>query len=446
MSEQALDLKRSVQIIRRHSLTVAIVAFLGLAAGGSYGFIQPPKLASTALVRIVTPLSPNSANNTATMVVVATSDPVFSLALPNLPEDVTSKTLNEDVQARSQTPGIISITAEARTAPRAEAIANAMARAFVKYLGSPNSLSGGTVQALVQNPASAATGRPLAVRIVLFGAIGLLGGAVLGSIAVLAIRRRDRRLYSRDEIADSIGIPVLASIPVGHPSDAAGWVYLLTEYEPSAVDAWRLRGALRYLGLGSDGADDMGQGEGMSLTVLSLRNDVGALALGPQLAVFAASLGIRTQLMIGPQQVPNVTATLRTACSGMVTVKSKWSRLLQVAVRDQDNIRDQANVALTVLVSVVDEQAPQIASRRHTNATVLGVSAGAATAEELARVAVSAADSGRQIAGILVADSDPADTTTGRIPHPTRMTVRRTPTHLTGIPTETGQWTTQNKR
>ena len=41
-----------------------------------------------------------------------------------------------------------------------------------------------------------------------------------------------------------------------------------------------------------------------------------------------------------------------------------------------------------------------------TTATVLGVSAGAATAEQLARVAVVAAADGREITGILVADPD----------------------------------------
>jgi hypothetical protein len=46
---------------------------------------------------------------------------------------------------------------------------------------------------------------------------------------------------------------------------------------------------------------------------------------------------------------------------------------------------------------------------------VLGVSADAATAEQLARVAASAAADGRHIDGILVADPDSADQTTGRI-------------------------------
>jgi capsular polysaccharide biosynthesis protein len=446
MSEQALDLKRSLQIVRRHWLTVAIVAALGLAAGGGYALVQPPMLASTALVRIVTPLSPTSANNIATMVVVSTSDPVLNLAQPLLHSKVSKRTLQKDVSAHSLTSGIIAVRAQGRTAAQAEDTANTVARSFVQYIGSPNNLNGGALKGQVLGPASVATGRPMAVSVAIYGVIGLLAGAVLGSIGTLAVRRRDRRLRLRDEIADSIGIPVLASIPVGHPTDAAGWVTLLTEYEPAAVDAWRLRGALHYLGLEDSGSGDVGQGEGVSLAVLSLRTDPGALALGPQLAVFAASLGIRTQLMIGPQQDPNVTATLRAACAGMVAVKSRWSRFLQVTVRDQDNSRDRAKVALTVLVAVVDEQAPRMADRMRTNVAVLAVSAGAATAEELARVAVSAADSGRHIDGILVADPDPSDSTTGRIPQPTRTTARRAPTHLTGIPTETRQWMTQTRR
>ena len=72
------------------------------------------------------------------------------------------------------------------------------------------------------------------------------------------------------------------------------------------------------------------------------------------------------------------------------------------------------------------------AGGRHERAavTVLGVSAGAATAEQLARVAVSAAGDGREIAGIIMADPDPADQTTGRLPQPARPAPRSTPTRL----------------
>ena len=75
----------------------------------------------------------------------------------------------------------------------------------------------------------------------------------------------------------------------------------------------------------------------------------------------------------------------------------------------------------------------------HATATVLGVSAGAATAEQLARVAVSAAADGREIAGILVADPDSADHTTGRIPQLARPGQHRMPTRMTGMTTEIRQ-------
>jgi hypothetical protein len=63
--------------------------------------------------------------------------------------------------------------------------------------------------------------------------------------------------------------------------------------------------------------------------------------------------------------------------------------------------------------------------------TLLAISPGAATREELARLAVAVDDSGRQINGVVVADPEPSDRTTGRrtldkralqAPLPVRMT------------------------
>ena len=98
-------------------------------------------------------------------------------------------------------------------------------------------------------PATSATGTGPIKALVITGLIGALAGALIGIIVSLAIGRKDRRLRERDDIANSIGIPVLASIPVGHPSDAAGWTRLLDNYKPAAVHAWRLRAALQQLGL-----------------------------------------------------------------------------------------------------------------------------------------------------------------------------------------------------
>ena len=50
MSQQALDLRRSIQIVRRHKLLVGIMVALGLLAGGAYAVLHPPMVTSTALV------------------------------------------------------------------------------------------------------------------------------------------------------------------------------------------------------------------------------------------------------------------------------------------------------------------------------------------------------------------------------------------------------------
>jgi hypothetical protein len=193
------------------------------------------------------------------------------------------------------------------------------------------------------------------------------------------------------------------------------------------VHAWNLRNALKELGVIGAGEGNGANGGGYSLAVLSLSCDPGAVALGPQLAVFAASLGIPTALVIGPQQDADVTATLRTACAVPPPPASRRPGSLQVAVCDDGNIKDQSDTALTVVVAVVDGQDPRVSDTLRATTTVLGVSAGAATAEQLARAAVSAVADGRDVTGILLADPDPADRTSGRVPKLTRAAQPRPP-------------------
>ena len=50
MSQQALDLRRSMQIVRRYKVLVGVVVVLGILAGGAYAVLKPPMLTSTALV------------------------------------------------------------------------------------------------------------------------------------------------------------------------------------------------------------------------------------------------------------------------------------------------------------------------------------------------------------------------------------------------------------
>jgi capsular polysaccharide biosynthesis protein len=450
MSEKALDLRGSVQIVRRRKLLVSVVTVLGLLAGGAYSALHPPLLTSAALIvlpqsaQAAAAAAANSNGNpdayTETQTVILRSTPVLSAALPRVRPAMSLEALRADIKVNSLTGYIISVSAASKLAADAEATANAVADSYIAYVNSPNSPIP-QVSARVLQPATNASGMNRWMALVLTALIGALAGAVIGVIAALAISRRDRQLWKRDEIASSIGVPVLASFPVRHPRDAAGWTDLLEDYEPAARDAWRMRQALQQLGIGdmsvNNGILDNGShGGSSSLAVLSLSSDPGAIALGPQLAVLAASMGIPTALIIGQQEEPAAAATLRTACAMPPPQQSKRPGNLQVIADDDANFDGRFDVALTVFVAVVDGRTPQMLHTMRTSTTVLGVSAGAVTAEQIARVAVNAAADGRGIAGILVADPEPADHTTGLVPQLARPTRHRLPTRLSGRTTE----------
>jgi len=432
MSEQALDLRRSVQIVRRHKILVGGFVLLGILAGAGYAVLKPPMLTSTALVGL-----PPNTHDTNTQVVIAGSSPVLAQALQDVHPAVSLLTLRSRIQVKSVTSNILSVTAQDKTAAGAESKANAVANSYVAYVRNKKSAAG-TVQAHVLEPATSTMGPSLIDNLLLIGVVGALAGLLVGAIVALAISRGDRRLRERDEIANAIGVPVLASVAVQHPSDAGRWARLLDEYEPSVVHAWQLRTALRYLGQTEAMSSPNGNSDGFSVTVLSLSSDRGALALGPQLAVFAASLGIPTALVIGPPQEGegNATAALRAACAAAPSPGR--SEHLMVAVDDHNDLAWwQLGAKLAIIVAVVDGREPHIDGMRPTSSTVVGVSAGAVTAVQLAGVAVSAAADNRQIDGILVADPDTTDQTTGRVPQLARPTRRRMPTRLSGTATET---------
>jgi capsular polysaccharide biosynthesis protein len=423
MSEQQLDLATSWRILRRQKTLVAVAVALGVSCGVAYAMVRPPMLTSQAEVAL------GSSQNVATQVVVASSTPVLTLAQQHLAPTMSLPTLRARVRTKSLAPTIISISAEGVTAAQAEDVANAVANSYVGFIASTDS-PGLRTSAAVLQPATSGTGRSLADRLILAGLLGALLGLLVGTILALATHRKDRRLRERDEIAGSIGIPVLMSISAMRASGTRDWAGLLEGYEPGDVDAWRLRMALYKLGLTefggtdlsveADGADISASGN-YSLAVLSLSCDPKALALGPQLAVFAASHGIPTVLLVGPQQDLNGTATLRAACSTL-----RPSRRLRTIVSNRHHPEVPLDTRLTVAVAVVDSENPEVGRTMRTTATVLSVSAGAVTAPQLARVAASTAALGRDLVGLLVADPDPDDRTTGRIAELAPLVQRKT--------------------
>jgi len=400
-----------LRAVRRHKVVFGVFVVLGALAGAGFAVLRPPLLSSKVLV-----VAPQHGSNGGiqTQVVIAGSDPVLNGAIQRYPV-LSLEQLRRQVKVTSVTASALAITVEAKTANVAQDAADAVARSYVSFVGTPG-IAGGQVKAQLlcskgaaTSCATPATGTTVSAKVAETAGLGTLAGVLLGGIVVVSIGRTDRRLRERDEIAGAVGAPVLASVPVVHPSDTAGWVRLLEAYEPGVVHAWSLRKALRHVGV----ADGRSGGGGVCLVVVSLSADRGALAVGPQLAVYAASLGVPTRLVIGPQQDPDATAALSAACT--MAAGSGQAGSLRFAAGDLPDAGWVSGTGLTVVVAVADSRTPRLAAALPGNTTVLSVSAGVATAEQLARAAVSITNAGVDIAGILVADPDPADRTTGRL-------------------------------
>ena len=441
MSQQNPDLRRSIHIAGRRKRLIGGLAALGLLIGVGYAYLNPPMLSSTALVVFTDDYSQSSQAvasgvdpGLTTQVVVATSDPVLIGALPHISPPVSLQTLDSSISvATVNSSSVLSFTATGATTAQAEGIANAVANSYIAYVGRASATAVHAVAKVLQ-PATAATGTKRAEQLAIFALLGALIGALVGFVISLFAGRSDRRLTERDAIANSIGAPVLLSLPVERPSDPASWARMLDEYEPDPVHAYGLTKLLQELDAGDNGVHGGSRPDGSSVTVLSLSTDPAALALGPLLAAFASAQGISTTLVIGPQQDMNVTATLRTACAASAQSAGGRGRPLRLVV-SEDGSLGQIRAAFVVVVAVVDGQDPRIPDTARTSATMLGVSAGKATAEELAQAATAASVDGREIYGILVANPDPDDQTSGRIPR-LKSLGRVLPTRVNGLSAE----------
>jgi hypothetical protein len=87
---------------------------------------------------------------------------------------------------------------------------------------------------------------------------------------------------------------------------------------------------------------------------------------------------------------------------------------------------------LDIHLIVVDRDDPIVVGSESTSNTIVALSAGTVTAEELARLAVAAAADDRTIDGIVVTDPDPTDRTIGRVSQSMRRSSSRLPTLLSG--------------
>jgi capsular polysaccharide biosynthesis protein len=409
VSTQELDVRKSWRAVRRHRRMLAGVAMLGVLGGAGFGLLNPPMHSATSLV-VLPPPTATAANSNAgtaeaknidTHVFIAGSEPVLRSAGQNVSPPLNAELLRERVKVTAVTGDVIEIKAKGTSARQAMTTANAVANVYLVYVTTDQKLPGDLGKrngARMLEEATTARGGNWFYHLGLYGGLGGLAGALAAVVAILAVARGDRRLRLRDEIADAVGIPVLASVSSYRAKDPADWANLLERYNPSAVDAWSLRKTLHRLEL------DVKAGTPVSLAVITFTEDERARPLGPMVAAFARSIGIPTSIVV------------HTDYEGATPLL----------------VEEDGAVLLDVELIVVDRAAPVLAGAPHTTRTVIGLSAGAVTAEELARLAVAAATDDRSIDGLIVADPDPTDRTIGRVAQGARRPGSRLPTLLTG--------------
>ncbi|UMG91539.1 Wzz/FepE/Etk N-terminal domain-containing protein [Nocardioides sp. TF02-7] len=451
------------QLVVRDPLTEARIASSDLVLGPAGKALEPPMTATEVRERIRIDASTNDvitieasaaspALAEALAAAVARAEIRYVADAASTVDDAGDQVLEQ--RRRTLETSLQRVTAEmTRTkdrrdgAPPGSVVANAAIAALAQLTAQQadlllqldkltEQLEGGTTDpaatATEIQAASPATRPKAAVHYAVYAAVGAAAALLLVLMAMSAVLRNDRRLRLRDEIADAVGSPVVASVHSQAPRSVAGWTTLMQSYEASTVDAWSLRLALRQLvpqltDSKARGRADDGDRRAATITVVSLDQDNRALAIGPQLASYAATSGLRTRLVAAQRH--ESAASLWAACHrdpGQDEVRPGLSVATGAA--------DATDVDLTVVVVVIDRRKPEVTPQPHSDVTLVCVSPGKATADDLARVAVEIDDAGHRIAGVVVADPDGLDRTSGRLLQADRVGRAPLPTLLTGGP------------
>ncbi|MFC7491306.1 MULTISPECIES: Wzz/FepE/Etk N-terminal domain-containing protein [unclassified Knoellia] len=264
----------------------------------------------------------------------------------------------------------------------------------------------GTSASLIQRPSPGAQHDYVADA-----AVRVLGGSALLLLAacllLVGTNQRDPKLRSRDEIADAVDIPVVASLRVRPPRSAAAWAELLRSYSPDSVDGWALRRLLHDLT--TEMRRDGPVGEPLVLVVICISGDTGALAVAPQIAAFAASTGLTTQFVAA--QHHECATALWAACS-QGFAREGLPPTLSVTTAPELS----GSATLTVRLVVLDRTRPGPDATVVAGGTgLLAVSSATASRRNLADAVVAADRVGLTVEGIVVANPDPLDRTTGRL-------------------------------
>jgi capsular polysaccharide biosynthesis protein len=501
MAESVMDVRSSAAFLRQRWRSIAAMGVVGIAIGVLYVALVPAQLSSTTLLLFsdASPLPNQSGEGkTVTQVYIVRSTPVLGKAGKSVTPALSAAEVKQRVKIDAKTANLIEIRAFSRNPQLAQTLSQAVADAYIATLKDYGLTGTSDIPDIVQ-PAAPAAGPGQNRRFLTWGLTGGLLAAAATSLVLLIRRRRDPRVRARDDLADAVGSSSLAVVR-GHPQrSVAGWLTLFETYEASAEEAWAFRQLLRALAGRPDSREPARSGikrmpgrieHPGSLTVVALSGDERAVAVGPQLAVYTASLGITTRFVVATRD--DRIASLWAACAADRGLKQRTALFVEAggadgrtpaedgtprplgdafsgplngqgrkdlrlhealgeysgvrpshgtteagqklehpSAADTHEMRMPRTADLTIVFTVADRKEPTLGGVPNTAVTLLAISPGVGTREELARLAVAVDDAGRRIDGVVIADPDPSDRTTGRrtldqramqAPLPVRMT------------------------
>jgi capsular polysaccharide biosynthesis protein len=470
LQEQPLDVRAGLDIIQRRRVLVGAIGAVGLAAGILYWVAHPAMPTATAQVLLPsaasTATTAASAPSTAAQKAVATSPSVLGPATKSVTPPISESLLRNRVQVAAVGSNVLSVSVKDPHPAGAVALANGVARAYIAV--SPQYFAGAaraelqsdqtqeqllqgqidqlrqeitangatsgagqaetgemdtdaTTQAALEATDGTLKGQISADSPVLLQAAtsvnpvsrlagpedaagGLLVGLVAGSAVALWKGRRDRRLRRRDDLARALGVPVLASLDAERCERAEDWNLLVDTYQPGTVDAWSLRRLFHQL--------DATESESpVAIRIVSFAEDEAALSVGVQMASFAAAMGISTTLLAGDH---DAIETLRAACA--ISAQSPPPEALLSFVKPDAADASKPCSDLTITVLAIDRGRPHFEMSGR-DITLLSISVGVATSDDLARLALAANDAGTRLHGIIVVNPDAHDYTSGDVPN-----------------------------
>lgn len=286
------------------------------------------------------------------------------------------------------------------------------------------------------------------------GAVGLVSG---GSLAFVR-DRRDRRLRTRQEVAEAVGVPVLVSLAVPKRGGVDACRALLRQWTASPIESASLRQALARLGL-VDNESRAGLDRGLgrlggpsaaaNIVVVALAGDPAAVLLAAQFAAYAAMTGTRTAFIVATDHA--TAAHARLACKPVeAPVDGRGAQIptdgngegtvrphlcLHDLSPDPEN-RELECADLTVTVVVSETPVLTLPTWGRRTLAAIAVSSGFATADRLASVAALCQGAGHPVVGVFLANPDRKDRTTGDLVSSPPGTAALVPARLADVRTE----------